>query len=66
MDTYDYPSMSLDELKQLKELVEQSLTYYSDILSKDELKEGDIQAVQMCYDMMKNDMNDIIKEIELR
>jgi len=58
--------MSLDELKQLKELVEQSLTYYSDILSKDELKEGDIHAVQMCYDMMKNDMDDIIKEIELR
>jgi hypothetical protein len=63
-DTYDYSSMSLNELHELKSITEESLVYYKDLLTKD-LKE-EIFAVQMCYDLMKADMDDILKEIAAR
>lgn len=56
--------MSLNELHELKSITEESLVYYKDLLTKD-LKE-EIFAVQMCYDLMKADMDDILKEIAAR
>ena len=63
-DTYEYSSMSLNELNELKSITEESLTYYKELLTKD-LKD-DRFAVQMCYDLMKADMDDILKEIAAR
>jgi hypothetical protein len=58
--------MSLDELKELKELTQQSLTYYEKILSDVNIKVEEKYAFELCYDMLMSDMNDINFEIESR
>jgi len=63
---YDFKGMSDDELKQLKELTQQSLDYYKKVLGDNTLQDGDKVAFQLCYDMMQSDMDEIDEEIEIR
>lgn len=63
---YDFKGMTVDELKQLKELTQQSLDYYKNILEDNTLQDGDKVAFQLCYDMMQSDMDEINDELELR
>lgn len=63
---YDFKGMTVDELKQLKELTQQSLDYYKNILGDNTLQDGDKVAFQLCYDMMQSDMDEINDELELR
>jgi hypothetical protein len=58
--------MSVDELKQLKELTQQSLDYYKKVLGDNTIQDGDKVAFQLCYDMMQSDMDEIDEEIEIR
>jgi len=63
---YDFKGMSVDELKQLKELTQQSLDYYKKVLGDNTLQDGDKVAFQLCYDMMQSDMDEIDDELQLR
>jgi predicted transcriptional regulator len=63
---YDFKGMTVDELKQLKELTQQSLDYYKNILGDHTLQDSDKVAFQLCYDMMQSDMDEINDELELR
>lgn len=63
---YDFKGMTVDELKQLKELTQQSLDYYKNILEDNTLQDCDKVAFQLCYDMMQSDMDEINDELELR
>ena len=69
-DEYDYASMTSTELEQLRELTNQSITYYTSILENEEvcakLKEGDKRAFELCRLTMKEDMEKIEEELQKR
>jgi len=66
MDPYDYSSMSVTELNQLKGMTQQSLDYYIKLLGDTDMNESEKHALQMCYDITKGDMDDIDAELEKR
>jgi len=66
MDPYDYSSMSVTELNQLKGMTQQSLDYYIKLLGDTDMNESEKHALQMCYDITKGDMDDIDTELEKR
>ena len=59
-DDIDVPltSMSVDDLRQLKGLYEQSVRHYVSML-KENLKEGDLLAVKMCMEELEQEMREI-------
>ena len=59
-DDIDVPltSMSVDDLRKLKGLYEQSVRHYESML-KEKLKEGDILAVKMCMEELEQEMREI-------
>jgi predicted transcriptional regulator len=66
MDPYDYSSMSVTELHQLKGMTQQSLDYYIKLLGDTDMNESEKHALQMCYDITNGDMDDINAELERR
>jgi hypothetical protein len=69
-DIYAYSLMTIDELKQLKEMTEQALQHYTGLLKEikeeSEMEDLEKRAMQLCYDMMKKDLDEIEKELSLR
>jgi hypothetical protein len=69
-DEYDYESMSALDLEQLRELTNQSITYYNSILENEtvcaKLKEADKLAFELCRTTMQEDMKKIDDELRKR
>ena len=67
---YEYKNMSVKELGELKEMIEQSLKYYKDLLEDPTKLEGasedDISAIHKCKELMESDMDEVNKELGSR
>lgn len=70
MEDDGYSSMTVDELKQLKEMTEQALQHYTGLLKElkadTEMEDLEKRAMQLCYNLMKEDLDEIEKELALR
>ena len=66
----DLKSYSLNDLKQLKELITQSYEHYAKMMADEKLtsslKEGDLMALRLCHEETKKELDEIEQEIALR
>jgi len=66
----DIKSYTLQELKQLKELITQSYEHYAKMMADEKLtsslKEGDLMALRLCHEETKKELDEVEQEIALR
>jgi len=66
----DIKSYTIQELKQLKELITQSYEHYAKMMADEKLtsslKEGDLMALRLCHEETKKELDEIEQEIALR
>jgi hypothetical protein len=66
----DLKSYSLNDLKQLKELIMQSYEHYAKMMADEKLtsslKEGDLMALRLCHEETKKELDEVEKEIASR
>ena len=60
----DIKSYTIQELKQLKELISQSYEHYAKMMAS--LKEGDLMALRLCHEETKKELDEVEQEIALR
>jgi hypothetical protein len=66
----DLKSYSINDLKQLKELITQSYEHYAKMMADEKLtsslKEGDLMALRLCHEETKKELDEIEQEIASR
>ena len=67
---HDIKSYTVQELKQLKELITQSYEHYAKMMADEKLtsslKEGDLMALRLCHEETKKELDEIEQEISSR
>ena len=66
----DIKTYSLEELTQLKELLEQTQTHYKSLMADtklmETLKDGDVFALNLCLSETETQINEVDEEIKTR
>lgn len=66
----DIKTYSLEELNQLKELLEQTQTHYKSLMADtkliESLKDGDVFALNLCLSETETQINEVNEEINSR
>lgn len=66
----DIKAYSLEELNQLKELLEQTQTHYKSLMADtkliETLKDGDVFALNLCLSETETQINEVNEEINSR
>jgi hypothetical protein len=66
----DIKAYSLEELNQLKELLEQTQTHYKSLMADtkliESLKDGDVFALNLCLSETETQINEVNEEINSR
>ncbi len=66
----DIKTYSLEELNQLKELLEQTQTHYKSLMADtklmETLKDGDVFALNLCLSETETQINEVDEEIKTR
>ncbi len=65
-DSYDFKTISTQELLALKKLILNTIDYYTTILKSDKIPEGNRIAFEMCKKTNEEDLLSLQEELETR